>query len=326
MKVAVKPEAEAYVRQVVAECTGEVGGLGYCTREEDGTFLIYKFVVLSQEASSSGVDFDDDAQHEELQRAAEAGEIDCLRVSWHSHGGMGTFYSSTDEDAIRRYQASGVPYLVSLVYNRKGEVKPRLDVFDSETVPAITFDKVDYEVLPTEEFADIREQAKADAKRLVRTWTSSAGKGSGGKKNGTQKNGRSSTSQDSSDERPWHIDADRDEFRQRMEGLRALASDKRNEIEDADEFTIPDGYDVDAHGIIGKGRYNPLWDLIPLGQMSEELWTAMNEYYATSGVILLGENGAQREIDLDIINSTAPGTHRLYEARKEAEEREGEAK
>lgn len=172
IQIKVRPDAEKYVRAVIQECPGEVGGWGYLHRTDNGDFEIYKFVVLPQEASSGGVDFDDEGQHAELARAMDAGEIDNCRVSWHSHGNMSTFYSGTDEEAILKYKATGVPYLVSLIYNRQGEVKPRLDIFDSSVVSHITFsgDGLEYTVmLDRKSKSPIEVKAEQDVKKNVRT-------------------------------------------------------------------------------------------------------------------------------------------------------------
>lgn len=273
MQVIVRPDAEEYVRTVVAECTGEVGGWGYCTRDDAGHFVIYKFVVLPQEVSSGSVDFDDDGQHEELQRAIDANEIDNLRVSWHSHGTMSTFYSNTDEEAIKKYKASGVPYLVSLIYNRKGEVKPRLDLFDSGTIDHITFETVDYKV-HSEVDSAVAAQAKADVEERVRKskpWSSSKG-GTSTKKGGSTTSRRTSDTSEEALSRPKLWDKRRDHLQAWRKQHGAL----------------PKGMDIDAEGIIGLGTYDPEWDLTPVLELPHKKWLAYQNFYG------FGDAGAVR--------------------------------
>jgi proteasome lid subunit RPN8/RPN11 len=169
--IIVERDAHAYAMAVVAECSGEVGGLGYVEKLDNGDLRIYEFCVIEQEASPTGVEFNDDAMHKFLIDNMEREDAENLRLSWHSHANMSTYFSGTDTgDAITKYKKSGTPWLLSLVYNRKGELSTRLDVFDSDVRDQIYLEDLKYLV---ERPASIAERAKADVKELVHkppTW------------------------------------------------------------------------------------------------------------------------------------------------------------
>ncbi len=65
-----------------------------------------------------------------------------------------------------------MPWLLSLVSNCKGEIKSRVDIFDSEVANQITIEDLDYFVLSDN---DIVDQVKDDVKKFVKkakTWSS----------------------------------------------------------------------------------------------------------------------------------------------------------
>lgn len=54
------------------------------------------------------------------------GDTSKLKFQWHSHADMDAFFSSEDIDTISGYVSD---YMISLVINKKGEYKCRLDIF-----------------------------------------------------------------------------------------------------------------------------------------------------------------------------------------------------
>jgi hypothetical protein len=126
----------AYIRAAVNKANSrEVGGLGIIAIE-DGKATVRHMRLLKQTISSGEVEWDDDAHPEYLTwlytpaedgGAGFEGETYGL-YSWHSHGNMSVFWSGTDEDFIRRVGFT-VPYIFSSVFNTKGDIKNRLDVW-----------------------------------------------------------------------------------------------------------------------------------------------------------------------------------------------------
>lgn len=135
MKIVLTREVNDRLDQVVALCKGEVGGLGYARVEDEDTIIVDEIFLVPQQVSSGGVDFDSDAISIAIEKAIEDDRLNDLRFSWHSHGNLGVFWSSTDEGGIRDYLEGGAPWLASMVVNHKGDTKARLDI---ARVPKIT--------------------------------------------------------------------------------------------------------------------------------------------------------------------------------------------
>jgi len=180
MKITVDNEAHQYVTECVRAVSGEVGGLGYIELVEQNHLHISEFVLLKQKASFASVDFDDKSFIDEITRAAEEDKEDMLRCSWHSHGSMETYFSTTDEKGVLEYAELKMPWLVSLVYNHKGDIASRIDVFDSEPIAQITISDLDYQVVNPQK---VRDRARHDVKKFVNKPTSK----STGKPKGKQK-------------------------------------------------------------------------------------------------------------------------------------------
>lgn len=117
---------EAYCRC----CPTEIAAMGYVTNNEDGDFYVDEVFLVPQEVTGSSVDFLSKGMVYAVEKAIEEGRINDLRFCWHSHVNMGAFWSGTDEGMIEDIRDSGpVPWFISLVSNKKGEWKARLDLF-----------------------------------------------------------------------------------------------------------------------------------------------------------------------------------------------------
>ncbi len=83
-------------------------------------------------------------QMELMQR--EPGLQDKLLFWWHSHARMNCFWSSTDEECIK--QCLGDRYLISIVYNKSGDYKARIDFGNNHFT--VTMDDLIMSVEPTD--------------------------------------------------------------------------------------------------------------------------------------------------------------------------------
>lgn len=207
MLITADREAHDYVSALVKLASGEIGGIGYVQLVDKGHFHVSEFVLLDQEASWASVEFDSDSYIQEITRAAEEGRENELRLSWHSHGNLDTYWSGTDEEGIKEYRALGMPWLVSLVFNKDGNYEARLDIFDHETADQIKLLDMDYEVESIDEA--IIEKAEEDIKKLVKkpkTWKSAYQSGyQGGYRSNS---GKSSSEKDKPVDRPSYEDDD----------------------------------------------------------------------------------------------------------------------
>ena len=125
------PEAYDWIRGYTLAVDTEIGGFGYVTSPEKGLFIVDTIYLAPQEVSGGGVHFKEGAMGYMVEKAIDDDRINDARFSWHSHNTMGCFWSSTDEEGITDYKRTGMPWLVSAVTNHKGEMKVRVDVFDS---------------------------------------------------------------------------------------------------------------------------------------------------------------------------------------------------
>jgi len=122
------PEVEERIRHYVALASGEVSGLGL-VEEVDGGFLVTDVFLPRQECTPGGTELDQDWVAALLVTLEEEGrDSGGLKFWWHSHAGMGVFWSQTDEQCIAGLANDN--YYISLVTNKAGDVLARLDIFN----------------------------------------------------------------------------------------------------------------------------------------------------------------------------------------------------
>lgn len=121
----VKERMDAYTRLVETE----VSGIGKVAHDEkSGTLTLVDIEVLEQEATGSTTDFVDGAMDRFMLEKTEAGEsVADWWCWWHSHVDMDAFFSGRDTGTID--ESTEFRHLLSVVYNRKGVYKARLDTF-----------------------------------------------------------------------------------------------------------------------------------------------------------------------------------------------------
>jgi len=105
---------------------GEVSMLGLVEDAADGPAITDLFLIR-QTCTSSSTDMDQGDVARLLTELAAEGIEGQLRAWVHSHAEMEVFWSNTDDRCIEGLQ--GNPYTVSVVVNRKGDVRARIDVF-----------------------------------------------------------------------------------------------------------------------------------------------------------------------------------------------------
>lgn len=111
-------------------CNTEIAAFGYVSPNEVGDLVVSEVFLVPQEVSSVEVDFVTEGLPYAVDKAAQEDRINELRFIWHSHVNMGTGYSGTDEEMIRKVRDAGpIPWLATAIFNKKGETNGRLDVF-----------------------------------------------------------------------------------------------------------------------------------------------------------------------------------------------------
>ncbi len=128
MEIVIKNEALQKMRAYVASVTTEISGLGRAKFDQStGIWYVDDVKIFEQEVSGAETEMNTEMIAKfitELVRADENVEDWC--VWWHSHADMGVFWSGTDTDYMNNSRAGDV--LLSIVTNKKGEYKARIDI------------------------------------------------------------------------------------------------------------------------------------------------------------------------------------------------------
>ena len=128
-KILLATEVNEMLLHWVDLADGEVSGLGLVEEQTDDGGLITalkitKVFLPKQTCTGANTELDQDSVARVMMEIPEPSK---LRLWWHSHGDMDTFWSGTDDDTIRRLANDGL--LLSVVLNKAGKMLARLDQF-----------------------------------------------------------------------------------------------------------------------------------------------------------------------------------------------------
>lgn len=146
MKIILTKKAELKLKYFVDLTPGEISGLGK-TRIKDEEIIVEDIIIFEQTCTSASTIIEDGAQAKflfELMKKEE--DPSNWNLWWHSHASMGVFWSTTDDATIKDHREQ--THIISLVTNKKGEFKARLDIFPKDESPfsKFLFHTVDLEV------------------------------------------------------------------------------------------------------------------------------------------------------------------------------------
>lgn len=128
-RILIRPRALVKLKLYIALAPTEVSGLGRLEFSGGGP-IITDIFLLPQTSSSSETELDPEALLAFLARLVQEGrDPSSFRVWWHSHGDQDLEWSDVDEATI---EAFGSDALISVVGNRRGEFRCRLDLFQPE--------------------------------------------------------------------------------------------------------------------------------------------------------------------------------------------------
>lgn len=165
-QVLIHPRALAKLQLYIARCPTEIGGLGHVDEVGD-QLVIRDCFILPQKTSISSTELDAEAIYAFMVEAMDAGsDLATVRLWWHSHADMDLCWSDTDRSCIEGWPGR---YLVSVVGNRVGEFRCRLDRFEPERetwddlplVPIAGDGETDIRALQASVEAEVREQVRA---------------------------------------------------------------------------------------------------------------------------------------------------------------------
>jgi len=126
--------AKEKISNWAALAKGEVSGLGLVSelRDDKGVltgFFVEDVFLIKQTSGSASTELDDNAVSAMLvELDAKGVDIGLAKLWWHSHGDLGVFWSSTDEECAAGLANSR--YFVSIVVNKKGDIKCRVDLYE----------------------------------------------------------------------------------------------------------------------------------------------------------------------------------------------------
>lgn len=156
MKVTIETEALRRIRGFTQLADGEVGGMARVDIS-DGKLYIHDLQLFQdQEVGSASVEQTQEKFAMFLSTVERAEEFKFL---WHSHGNMGTYLSTTDENCIASFLETS-PFIISCVSNRSGEIFMRFDgIFEGLRLMLpveIEQDKANYQDLEDEFKVNVR--------------------------------------------------------------------------------------------------------------------------------------------------------------------------
>lgn len=163
MKIYITPEAKQILDLYVDEVDDEISGLGK-VRRLGNRILIEEIYLLKQESSSSTTDLDMAAVADFMtEMIKHEGPVEHLKLWWHSHGNMGAFWSGTDEKTVQGFENE---WMVSLVVNRRGEYKCRLDVYNPVH---LVVEDAELCITAPEPSKELRDLIKKEVEKKVKT-------------------------------------------------------------------------------------------------------------------------------------------------------------
>lgn len=162
-KVVIDLESWQTLNEFVRQCDVEINGFGLVDYDRArNTLRISDVFVTKQTGSATLVDVSDADLHRHLHELLEKGiDISRINFQWHSHVNMEVYFSNVDEANIGRWTGN---YLVSLVMNKRGEWKCRLDVFK----PLRFAQEVDLAIEWPFADAEIQDRVSADIEQNVK--------------------------------------------------------------------------------------------------------------------------------------------------------------
>lgn len=123
--VYITPKMHNKLKHYVRACKTEVHGYGNFGLDEDNDLIIKElFPIPEQIASGAEVETSEAAMYEMIKSPYSRR----CNFQWHSHVDFAAFWSHQDELCISQLLQTRITSLLSIVMNKKGEYKCRLDV------------------------------------------------------------------------------------------------------------------------------------------------------------------------------------------------------
>ena len=138
-RVLILPEPFERLKLYIELCPWEVSGLGIVDQVENDFVIRDIFITRQWNYSAFTEMYPEDLSRVLIEMVKEGKDPNQIKLWWHSHAEMDVFWSQIDDYTSRNLGQ----YLISLVGNKAGKFRCRLDV--SEPV-RLTVDNLSFEV------------------------------------------------------------------------------------------------------------------------------------------------------------------------------------
>jgi hypothetical protein len=124
-----------WLKYYTAGVPGEVSGMGKSHFDKEKNQIVMTDIILfKQKCTSATTDLSDAQMGQFNYQLVRDGKNPAeWNVWWHTHGNFSVFWSGKDNETIAGHLEAG--HLVSLVTNKAGDFKARLDVFLQDSSP-----------------------------------------------------------------------------------------------------------------------------------------------------------------------------------------------
>lgn len=127
--IIIPEESYKKLMHYVRGCDSEISGFFDVEWDkEEGAFVMGEVYLVEQECTGTETEMDEDAIAKFSYQLIKQGVKQLPRGWWHSHVNMGAFWSGTDEKAHEVFKNE--TFTVSIVVNKKSEMKGKLCVYD----------------------------------------------------------------------------------------------------------------------------------------------------------------------------------------------------
>ena len=170
MKIQLTNKANLKLKSFVGLVDTEISGMAKSHIDEEKNVVVTDFMIFNQEVTGASTVIDDASQAKFLNELMKAGDDPSVwNIWWHSHANMGVFWSATDDKTIEQHTSQS--YLISLVTNKAGEMKARLDIYPKDNSPFkqqtyCKFDIEEIEIIETKEEFKRRVQYEKEIEKV----------------------------------------------------------------------------------------------------------------------------------------------------------------
>lgn len=129
MKIYLTSNAYLKLKYYALAADGEISGLGKCHALNEEAILVDDIYCLKQTSSGVHTELDKEAIAEFYEKMHKAKQdISQLRLWWHSHADMKSFFSGTDDETLKLgFKCDS--YMVSVVINHDLEMVGKIELF-----------------------------------------------------------------------------------------------------------------------------------------------------------------------------------------------------